>query len=121
MTRTTKTTVSDIRTGQTIAAGAAVQAPPPVVVLKRKEFVARVMAETGFSKSEAQTATDAALNVLARALSAGEEISIPNLGKLKVNRRTAQENAEVIVVKLRRKTAAGGEAEGGDKAPRGRR
>ena len=78
------------------------EAPDTKLVLRKKTFVERVMIEGGLKKGEARGAMDAVLKVLGEALSEGEEMQIPPLGKLKVNRQFEKNGDEILVVKLRR-------------------
>ncbi|KEO52036.1 HU family DNA-binding protein [Thioclava pacifica] len=81
-------------------------APEPKLVLRKKTFVERVMVEAGVKKGEARAMTDTVLNVLGKALSEGEEIDVPPLGKLKINRQFEKNGDEILVVKLKRKPGA---------------
>ncbi|TNF13082.1 MAG: hypothetical protein EP320_10110 [Rhodobacteraceae bacterium] len=95
-------------------------APDPVIILRKKSFVERVMVEGGVRKGEARQMTEAVLKVLGEALSEGEELNIPPLGKLKINRQFEKNGDEILVVKLRRKgadTTDAGASEKSDQNP----
>ncbi|EAR51579.1 DNA-binding protein HU, putative [Oceanicola granulosus HTCC2516] len=70
--------------------------------LKKKDFVERVVTRSGLKKRDAKLAAEAALAVLGEAIANGEELNLPPLGKLKINRRKAQANGMIYVCRLRR-------------------
>lgn len=78
------------------------EAKDHAVVLKKQNLVDRIVTASGAKKKDVKLIFEAALAVLGDALSAGEELNLPPLGKLKVNRQKAEGNAEVIIIKLRR-------------------
>jgi DNA-binding protein HU-beta len=57
----------------------------------KSEFVDQVAAESGLSKSDAGTAVDVALKVLADTLSRGGEVSFTGFGKFSVAERGARQ------------------------------
>jgi hypothetical protein len=71
-------------------------------MLKKQELVERVVKATGGKKKDVKLMLEAALGVLGDALSAGEELNLPPLGKVKVNRQKTEGGAEVLILKLRR-------------------
>ncbi|QPZ91064.1 HU family DNA-binding protein [Thioclava electrotropha] len=71
-------------------------------LVRKRSFVDRVMVEAGVKRGEAKAMSEAVLKVLGEALSEGEELSIPPLGKLKINRQFEKNGDEILVVKLRR-------------------
>ncbi|MDN5785543.1 HU family DNA-binding protein [Pseudorhodobacter sp.] len=77
-------------------------------MMKKQEFVERVVKATGAKKKDVKLILEAALGVLGDALSAGEELNLPPLGKTKVNRQKIEGNAEVLILKLRRGTGNAG-------------
>ena len=79
------------------------KAPAPPIV-RRKELVARVVAATGMRPNQVKPVLNEVLAELGKALSAGEGINVPPLGKITVNRHKALEGREVLICKLRRKT-----------------
>ena len=92
------------------------EAPEPTVVsdtavtvagptLKKPEFIDRVVARGGLKKKDVKPAVEAALDVLAEAIAAGEELQLQGFGKLKVTRHKALSAADVFTVKLRRPKA----------------
>ncbi|WP_424942842.1 HU family DNA-binding protein [Aliiroseovarius crassostreae] len=74
--------------------------PQPV---NKKEFVGRVAKRADLRPNQVRAATEAALEELGRALSNGEELKLPGLGKLQVKRKKDIGKAEVMVCKIRRK------------------
>jgi DNA-binding protein HU-alpha len=83
-------------------------------LLKKQELVDRVVKASGAKKKDVKLIMEAALGVLGDALSAGEELNLPPLGKMKVNRQRDEGNAEVLILKLRR---GGGKGGGGNETP----
>ncbi|WP_417809124.1 HU family DNA-binding protein [Thioclava sp.] len=79
-----------------------VETPETKVVVSKKTFVERVMIAAGVNKGQARQMSEAVLKVLGEALSDGEELSVPPLGKLKINRQFEKNGDEILVVKLRR-------------------
>jgi DNA-binding protein HU-alpha len=84
-------------------------------MLKKQELVERIVKASGAKKKDVKLIVDATLGVLGDALSAGEELNLPPLGKMKVNRQRDEGNVEVLILKLRR---GGGKAGGGNTTPK---
>lgn len=76
----------------------------PVVLIKKKEFVERVVAVSGAKKAVARDLSEAVLRVLGEALSNGESLILPPLGKLRVAKHIDRTGAEVLQIKLKRST-----------------
>ncbi|MBN2742237.1 MAG: HU family DNA-binding protein [Rhodobacteraceae bacterium] len=91
--------------------------PQTKVVVNKKTFVERVMISAGVNKGQARQMSEAVLKVLGEALSEGEELSIPPLGKLKINRKLEKNGDEIMVVKLRRPSGMLADARGDEKTP----
>lgn len=89
-------------------------APEPSVVLKKKEFFERVVARSGAKKSEVRTIAEAVLEEIGEALSKGEVLALPPLGKVRVTRSVDRDSAEMIVAKIRRPKAGAGASDAGD-------
>ncbi len=70
--------------------------------IRRKEFVERVVTSSGLKPNQVKSALDAVLKELGDALSAGEAVNLPPLGKLSVNRQKDLKKGEVLICKLRR-------------------
>jgi Tfp pilus assembly protein FimV len=97
--------------------GAAVAAPLPGAegtMLKKQELVERIVRASGAKKKDVKLIVEATLGVIGDALSAGEVLNLQPLGKLKVNRKRDEGNAEVLIVKLRRGGGKGAGNEGPD-------
>lgn len=84
------------------------------VMLKKQELVERIVKASGAKKKDVKLIVEAALGVLGDALSAGEELNLPPLGKMKVNRQREEGNAEILILKLRRGGGQGGGQGGGN-------
>lgn len=75
---------------------------PKGEVLKKPEFIDRAIARTDVKKRDAKPAIEAALAVLAEALSNGEELNLPPMGKLRVVKsKDLGEGVKVMTLKLR--------------------
>ena len=83
--------------------------------LKKQEFVDRIVKASGAKKKDVKLIIEAALGVLGDALSAGEELNLPPLGKIKVNKQRDEGNSEVLILNLRR---GGGQSGGGNQTPK---
>lgn len=103
-------------------------APDASLVVKKKDFIERVVAASGAKKPVARDLTEAVLSVLGAALAAGESLALPPLGKLRVTRQIDKQGGEVLLVKIRRaegaeagpKTGPGQAAAKGPKPGRGK-
>lgn len=73
-----------------------------VTVMRKKDLVDRVLKRTDTKKKEAREIIDAVLEELGLALTRGDELNLPPLGKAKVNRQRDLVSGEVLIVKLRR-------------------
>lgn len=72
------------------------------LLVKKKDFVERVVAVSGAKKAVARDLTEAVLQVLGEALSKGEGLILPPLGKLRVAKTNDKSGAEVLQIKLKR-------------------
>jgi len=72
------------------------------LILKKQGVVERIVRASGAKKKDVKLILEAALGVLGDALSAGEELNLPPLGKMKVNRQKTEGGAEILILKLRR-------------------
>jgi DNA-binding protein HU-alpha len=121
--KTSPKAVGKPRAAKTAPASAATLSVPaaPVemaqtrTVLSRKTFVERVMISAGVNKGQARQMSESVLKVLGEALSDGEELNVPPLGKLKINRQFEKNGDEILVVKLRRPSAMLADAKAGEK------
>lgn len=83
--------------------------PPPPPTLRKKVLVERVARATGAKPKLVKDVVDATLAALGDALSMGEDLHLPPLGRARVS-RTRGDNASMLIVKLRR---GGGKGKGG--------
>lgn len=79
--------------------------PQPAVVLQKKDFVDRVVAASGAKKADARPIIEATLAQLGKALSAGETLAVPPLGRARINLERDPRGGEVITLRLRRRPA----------------
>ena len=70
-------------------------------VLRKKELIERVVATSGAKKKDAKPAIEAVLEVLGKALAAGEDLNLPGLGKVMIKRRKEQPSATVLTCRIR--------------------
>ncbi|MGR3661234.1 MAG: HU family DNA-binding protein [Paracoccaceae bacterium] len=78
----------------------------PVRVVRRKELVERIATRSGVKPNLIKSVLDAVLLEIGDVLSGGEALQVQPLGKLSVNRRKELPDGEVLICKLRRKSAA---------------
>ena len=106
-----KTRARASRTGTGPASAAKAAAPGAGAIptarplLRRKELVARIAAETGLRANRIRPVLDGVLAELGRALAAGEGVNLPPLGRITVNRRKQVDGRDVVICKLRRPAA----------------
>lgn len=79
--------------------------PQPACVVQKKDFVDRVVAASGARKADARPIIEATLAQLGKALSAGETLAVPPLGRARVNLEHDQRGGEIITLRLRRRPA----------------
>ncbi|MEE9389293.1 MAG: HU family DNA-binding protein [Paracoccaceae bacterium] len=82
----------------------------PVVMVRRKELVERIVARSGLKPNAVKSVLDAVLQEMGDALSAGEGLNLHPFGKVTVNRQKQMEDKEVLICKIRRKLASDSEA-----------
>ncbi len=92
--------------GDVTESGIAPSRPQPAQVVQKKDFVDRVLAATGAKKSEARPIIEATLEQLGAALSAGQTLAVPPLGRARVNLEKDQRGGDVITLRLRRRPSA---------------
>ncbi|MBW6417309.1 HU family DNA-binding protein [Celeribacter sp. PS-C1] len=81
------------------------------MALKKKDLIAKVCEASGVKRSEAKKVIEATLKELGDALQREEELNLPPLGKMSVNRVREGSGAHIVVAKLRRpKTMLEGDA-----------
>ena len=78
----------------------AVKAPVAKVQLKKRDFIEQVTAKSGVKKPDAKAAIEATLALLAEALSSGQEVVVPPLGRIKVTREKEVKKGRVLMLRL---------------------
>ncbi|MGC9371317.1 MAG: HU family DNA-binding protein [Paracoccaceae bacterium] len=76
--------------------------PSPDRFLRKKELIERVVTQSGLKKKDVKPVVEATLAVLGEALAKQEPMNLQPFGKLIVNRRKEQPNAEVLITRIRR-------------------
>ncbi|MBK4216639.1 DNA-binding protein [Paracoccus caeni] len=74
-------------------------------VVQKRAFVDRVLAATGAAKADVRPIIEATLDELGRALSAGETLAVPPLGRGRVSIQKNPRGGDVITLRLRRRRA----------------
>lgn len=87
---------------------------PQSMVIRKKEFIQRVVTESGAKRSDVRLISEAVLKVLGDALSSGEGLVLPPLGRARIARQIDKTGGEVLVIKLRRNTPAETNDDDGD-------
>nr|WP_252735566.1 HU family DNA-binding protein [Celeribacter halophilus] len=80
-----------------------------VTVVKKKDLIEKVTEASGVKRSEAKKVIEAMLKELGDALQREDELNLPPLGKMSVNRIREGSGAHIIIAKLRRPKAMLGE------------
>lgn len=75
----------------------------PVVFVRRKELVERIVASSGLKPNAVKSVLDAVLEEIGNTLSGGEGLNVQPLGKVSVNRKKLFVDKEIIICKIRRK------------------
>lgn len=73
-----------------------------VTELGKKDFLDRVSEAAGVKRGTAKKIVDAVLMELGDTLQRGENVNLPPLGKLSVNRMKEAPNAHIMITKIRR-------------------
>lgn len=79
--------------------------PRMAVVVHKRDFVDRVLAQTGARRSEALPVIEATLAQLGAVLSAGQTLAVAPLGRARIATETDARGSEVITLRLRRRPA----------------
>ncbi len=82
----------------------ALDAAEASTMIRKKDFIERIVAESGAKKGDVRLIAETALKVLGDALSKGEALNLPPLGRAKITRTIDKNDGEVLVIKLRRNT-----------------
>jgi hypothetical protein len=81
---------------------------PPAVTLKKKALVEQVAQATGAKRKLVKSVVEATLAAMGDALSRGEELVLPPLGRARVNRSRGEGEGATLMIKLRRGGGKGG-------------
>ncbi len=85
----------------------------PGEIVKKAEFIDRVIARADVKKKDAKPAIEAALAELADILAAGGELVLPPMGKLKqIKVKDLGDGAQMMTLKLRTMKDGAGQGEG---------
>ena len=79
--------------------------------VQKRELFARVAAATDAKKKDVKLIVEATLAILGKAISDGEELNLPPLGKVRIVKARDAGAAEVVTLKLRRRTPGAGDGE----------
>ncbi|MEM8656219.1 MAG: HU family DNA-binding protein [Pseudomonadota bacterium] len=86
------------------AAPVVVDTPQPVVsgpVMRKRELIDAVVAQSGIKKKDAKPVVEAMLAVLGSALQDGRELNLQPMGKFKINREKKKATGKVLKVHVR--------------------
>ena len=105
-TRTTKVSTRKTTTRKVSAVTKPVtepvsETPQADELTRKKDFIDRVVDRSGLKKKDVKPAVEAALAQLAEELSEGNELNLPPLGKVKINRVKDTPNGKVYITKIR--------------------
>lgn len=76
-------------------------------LFKRSDLLAAVAARSDLPKSQLRDVIELVLEEMGQALSSGQDLAVPPLGRIKQQRRKEMDGAEVLGLRLRRKTDQG--------------
>jgi len=105
-------------TGQ--AMGQATGQDAPVTLTEKpagfrlKDLIERVVAETGAKRNAVKPVVEATLKALGQAFDAGDHLTLPPLGRARVNRSKDTAGGAMLTIKLRRGGAGKGQADPAD-------
>jgi len=74
---------------------------------KRADLLNAVAARCAFPKSDLRAVLEVMLDEMGHALSADQDLALPPLGRLKIQRRKDTKDATVLTLRLRRKAISG--------------
>ncbi|MCO6382260.1 HU family DNA-binding protein [Oceanicola sp. 502str15] len=74
-------------------------------MVKKVELIDRVMTATGMKRKDVKPIVEAMLGEIDKIISEGADMQFPELGKLMIHKRKEISNGEMVMLKLRRKTA----------------
>lgn len=79
--------------------------PRSAPVLSKRELVERILARTGVSRAAATPIIEATLAQLGEALSTGQTLAVPPLGRGRISVKRDSRGGDVITLRLRRPRA----------------
>lgn len=79
----------------------ATESETSTVVVKKPEFIDRVVARSGLKKKDVKPALEAILAQLGEELTEDKELSLPPFGKIMVNRTKDTANGTVVIAKVK--------------------
>ncbi len=97
-------TTSTVAPSKSTEAATDWSAPQDKTELRKKELVDLVVERSGVKKRDAKPAIETALSILGEALADGQSLNLPPMGKIKVQRCKDVDGAEVLSLRMRRKT-----------------
>lgn len=77
--------------------------PGSAKVLQKRQFLSKIAARTGLRNAQVKDIVEATLAELGDAISSGQTLALPPLGRARINRQRDVSGAEVIVLRLRRR------------------
>lgn len=80
--------------------------------LKKRELLDLIVTRTGVKKRDAKPVMEAMLTLMSEAITAGRELNLEPMGKLKTNRIKETENGRITIMRLKQSGGANG-PEGG--------
>ena len=86
-------------------------------MMRKPDLIEKVVARSGVKKKDAKPVVEAMLAVLGEALAEGQEMRLPPLGKVMVNRSKDLENGTAYIVKIRQPRKATDAGPPSDKDP----
>jgi len=95
-----------VEAAEPLAAVVTTAPSPDAPMVKKKDFIEKVVERSGIKKKDAKPVIEAMLAELGDALARGETLALRPLGKVKVVRRSSKPTADVLVCKLRRAKGA---------------
>lgn len=81
--------------------------PHAASVVQKRDFIDRVVAASGARRAEARPIIEETLAQLGKALSAGETLAVPPLGRARMNLEHDQRGGQIITLRLRRRPGPG--------------
>lgn len=85
--------------------------PGTARVLQKRQFLNAVAQRSGMRSAQIKEVVEATLAELGDAIASGQTLALPPLGRARVNRQKDVSGAEVIILRLRRRSAGGDESE----------